>query len=293
LDEHRGAFSPTLWYIPKDTPEGSLWKETRLLQCWFPGYHANVGGGTTGEGKDDSDIDEITFAWMCDLVKPYLTFDREAIDLVIPSKTDLPPVKNHFTLVKRTMTEPKTKTKSPPARAATAPKASSSDKPTYAMGNLVDTFGLSWKAAGGSIIRLPGEIKPLGDRGIPMEGVETREFIHPCVAYRWLKKYGGAACPSLDPVKRGGWMYERVETRWEHEKGEGNKGFVWVKWNDLTKEKIVEIPQYIVPKYESDDGIGSLERLLMPEDYLKELDKVNFGVEGNGLAITAVAQEST
>jgi hypothetical protein len=230
---------------------------------------------------------------MCDLVKPYLTFDRDAINLIIPSKTEMPPVKDYFTLGKRTVTEPKGKPAKPtPAKKPTVVKAPDfwgpSEKPSYAMGKLADTFGLSWKAAGGSIVRKPGEIKPLGDEGLPMEDVETREFMHPCVAYRWLQKYGGAPCPSLAPVKTGGWVYDRVETRWEHQRGEGNKGFVWVKWNDLTEEQIVEIPQYIVPKYEADDGIGSLERLLMPEEYQNELDAVNFGVEGNGLAITAI-----
>jgi hypothetical protein len=278
LDEHRGAFQPTLWYIPKETPEGKLWKETRLLQCWFPGYHGNVGGGTTGEGKDDNDIDEITFAWMCDLVKPYLTFDRDAINLVIPSKTELPPL----TLGKRTMTGLKSKpTKPNPPKKQVTP----SEKPSYATGKLSDTFGLSWQAAGGSIVRKPGEIHPVGNDGAQMDGVETREFMHPCVAYRWLPKYGGMPCPSLAAVKTGGWVYNRVETRWEHQVGEGNKGFVWVKWNDITKTTIVEIPQYIIPKYEDDDGIGSLERLLIPKLFQKELDDVNFGVEGNGLAI--------
>jgi hypothetical protein len=49
----------------------------------------------------------------------------------------------------------------------------------------------------------------------------------------------------------------------------------------------VEIPQYIVPKYETEDGIGSLERVLMPESFQKELDDVNVEIEGNGLAIMA------
>lgn len=287
LDEHRGAFQPTLWYIPKETPEGKLWKETRLLQCWFPGYHANVGGGTTGEGKDDNDIDEITFAWMCDLVKPYLTFDRDAIELIFPSKTELPP----FTLGKRVDTGLKGKpTKPAPAKKQAPPKASdvlaASEKHSYATGKLADTFGLSWKAAGGSMVRKPGEIRPVGNDGALMEGVETREFMHPCVAYRWLPNYGGAPCPSLAPVKTGGWVHDRVETRWEHQERDGNKGFVWVKWDDVNKTPIVEIPQYIIPKYESDDGIGSLERMLMPKSFQKKLDDVNFGIEGNGLAIT-------
>jgi hypothetical protein len=230
---------------------------------------------------------------MCDLVKPYLTFDRDAINLIIPSKTEMPPVKGSFTLGKRTTTDPKGKSaKSTTVKTSTALKAPDAkapgEKPSYATGKLADTFGLSWKAAGGSIVRKPGEIEPLGDEEVPMEGVETREFMHPCVAYRCLEKYGGAPCPSLAPVKTGGWVYNRVETKWEHQRGEGNKGFIWVKLDELTGKKMVEIPQYIVPKYKAEDGIGSLERLLMPKEYQDDLDAVNFGVEGNGLAITAI-----
>ncbi|KAH9869062.1 hypothetical protein J1614_008139 [Plenodomus biglobosus] len=45
LDEHRKSFAPTLWSLPKNS-------KTNLIQCWFPGVHINIGGGS-GDGKKD------------------------------------------------------------------------------------------------------------------------------------------------------------------------------------------------------------------------------------------------
>ncbi|TLD27763.1 hypothetical protein E2P81_ATG11051 [Venturia nashicola] len=52
LDEHRSAFSPTLW----EKPKGNI---TNLKQVWFPGVHSNIGGGAADTGMSD-----ITLAWM-------------------------------------------------------------------------------------------------------------------------------------------------------------------------------------------------------------------------------------
>ncbi|PSR80000.1 hypothetical protein BD289DRAFT_79241 [Coniella lustricola] len=54
LDEPRAAFRPTLWERIHD-------HETNLKQVWFPGTHANVGGGYY-----DQQMADITLAWMCD-----------------------------------------------------------------------------------------------------------------------------------------------------------------------------------------------------------------------------------
>ena len=64
-----------MWYLPqgsKDSPK------TNLVQCWFPGYHSDV-GGTADRKKAEAEIDEIAFAWMCDQVGSYLTFDGQAL----------------------------------------------------------------------------------------------------------------------------------------------------------------------------------------------------------------------
>jgi uncharacterized protein (DUF2235 family) len=47
LDEKRYHFGPTLWYLKKDFIEEMKRKEkdvSVLKQCWFPGYHIDIGG---------------------------------------------------------------------------------------------------------------------------------------------------------------------------------------------------------------------------------------------------------
>jgi hypothetical protein len=97
LDERRKAFSPTLWYIPKDRPQAE--RTSNLLQVWFPGVHINIGGGSsdTAKGKGDAErkflcftflstvlktcveMANITFAWMVECVRPYLAFNETTI----------------------------------------------------------------------------------------------------------------------------------------------------------------------------------------------------------------------
>ncbi|KAI1267389.1 hypothetical protein F5Y18DRAFT_416040 [Xylariaceae sp. FL1019] len=56
LDETRGPFSPTLWERRPQEQDTS-----DLRQVWFPGSHANIGGGWPDQGVAD-----ITLAWMMD-----------------------------------------------------------------------------------------------------------------------------------------------------------------------------------------------------------------------------------
>jgi Uncharacterized alpha/beta hydrolase domain (DUF2235) len=71
LDEHRGAFSPAIWYL-----EPKFKDKVDLKQCWFPGFHGEVGGGVAGPlGRTYLAIEDITLAWMCDQVDGLLTFD--------------------------------------------------------------------------------------------------------------------------------------------------------------------------------------------------------------------------
>ncbi len=78
LDDHRGNFSPTLWYIP--TEQGNI-RRTQLKQCWFAGVHTDVGRGY----KDhvSGDIADITFAWMVDQCRHLLAFREEKVSKVL------------------------------------------------------------------------------------------------------------------------------------------------------------------------------------------------------------------
>lgn len=65
LDEQRSSFSPAVW----EKPEGN---RTTLRQVWFPGAHANVGGG-----YDDQQIANISLAWMMSQLEPFLDMRDE------------------------------------------------------------------------------------------------------------------------------------------------------------------------------------------------------------------------
>ena len=67
LDEHRAAFSPTLW-------EKMPGNKTRLRQVWFPGVHSNVGGG-----EPDQELANITLAWMVSQCRDFLDIDLDYV----------------------------------------------------------------------------------------------------------------------------------------------------------------------------------------------------------------------
>ena len=58
LDEPRFAFRPSLWEC---LPSSGSAIKTNLKQVWFPGSHANIGGGW-----HDQQLANITLAWMAD-----------------------------------------------------------------------------------------------------------------------------------------------------------------------------------------------------------------------------------
>ncbi|KAK0265693.1 hypothetical protein LTS09_000929 [Friedmanniomyces endolithicus] len=63
LDERRFSFQPTLWEKFEDN-------DSVLRQVWFPGAHANIGGG-----YDEQQIATITLAWMMAQCEPFLDFE--------------------------------------------------------------------------------------------------------------------------------------------------------------------------------------------------------------------------
>ncbi|WP_457594561.1 DUF2235 domain-containing protein [Hydrogenimonas sp.] len=72
IDEKRASFSPTLW---SDTE-----KRKRVKQVWFPGVHANVGGGYVDTGLSD-----IALKWMIEEAqKAGLAFREEMVKQIHP-----------------------------------------------------------------------------------------------------------------------------------------------------------------------------------------------------------------
>ena len=67
LDEQRASFEPALW-------EKRHNDVTNLIQVWFPGVHANVGGG-----YNDQELANITLAWMMAMLDPLLELNLNYI----------------------------------------------------------------------------------------------------------------------------------------------------------------------------------------------------------------------
>lgn len=70
LDEHRVPFEAAVWRKPKFKQF-----DTRTEQVWFPGAHADIGGGYIDEEKRESKypiaLDDITLDWMLKRVSAY------------------------------------------------------------------------------------------------------------------------------------------------------------------------------------------------------------------------------
>lgn len=79
IDERRGSFSPTLW-----DPESSR-KHPDVLELWFPGVHADVGGGYKETGLADGAL-----AWMMDEAAEHgLRYRTGAADGLSPDPGDV------------------------------------------------------------------------------------------------------------------------------------------------------------------------------------------------------------
>lgn len=79
IDEPRGPFSPSLWTRPRGAPAS---KHQLIEQVWFPGSHANIGGG-----YPDSALSDVALHWMADRV---MATTGAAFDLVQLAKTTSP-----------------------------------------------------------------------------------------------------------------------------------------------------------------------------------------------------------
>lgn len=178
LDECRGPFTPTLWYLPDDDEAAET---IDLRQCWFPGVHTNVGGG-----YPDQAIADLTLAWMVDLCRPFLDFDQRYIDMCVD--LDHQPWKIRS-------------------------KHRESDKDGFdrayqgwARGRQYDSYkrGQTWTW----LYRTPGAYgRPAG---------RTREVVHASVRERWTTRPAGQewrprALKGFEPKQRGDGTWEWVK----------------------------------------------------------------------------------
>lgn len=330
LDEHRNAFSPTLWYLHKlgnvtseqiqtqksmvdqqaqkwdnllqdaITLKGSgrasdedvnnaarklnetaraLNQETRkllkleddhkhqhhprtLTQVWFPGYHVNIGGGSDETLKNEGNMEEmsnITFSWMLDQIKPYLSLNEDSLSEEREER------EYHIsTIVENTVHDESLgswaqrkvaaiasafKLKQPPASSV----ESVDKRRSYGWGTgpLEDSF-TAFYYANGSARRRPGNYAPFDKEGNLLG--ESFEFIHPVVGFRekQIKDY--------TPIGRGV-KFDRRKVVDEN----GRPGYVY----DMGDARN-PLPEWRL------GGIDSYERLAITGkaayDYVDELD---------------------
>ena len=79
IDEPRGPFNPTLWTAK---PGAELPKGQIIEQVWFPGCHANVGGG-----YENCALSDIALLWMAERISQTTTL---ALDLGLLRQTTSP-----------------------------------------------------------------------------------------------------------------------------------------------------------------------------------------------------------
>lgn len=92
IDEHRWPFQASLWRQPQFKSV-----QTRTEQVWFPGAHADVGGGYTEEAKrkGGSYIEDIPLDWMIRRLKHYFS-DFPLPDFYIPSPSPHSSMEQHY-----------------------------------------------------------------------------------------------------------------------------------------------------------------------------------------------------
>jgi hypothetical protein len=257
IDETRGNFPPTLWYLDSSCLDKEGKPKVNLKQCWFPGYHADIGGQREKGDSDINSVDEIAFAWMCDQLFGHLQLSGTALQKYILFRigggSDLD-----------------TKNKKIRDLNATWSKIAWSD------GILDDTNGwtdlwwipslLSTRAA--SYKRVPGETPATEvvdgkKKDIPYQWFN--EEIHPSVFHR--KENCKGYIPA--PFKKG--------SGWDYVKAAPGKRAHWVKKKSNGTEVVLH--EYVIPqneKYQAGAGYdfwqGSLERTFTPKEVLAAQD---------------------
>ncbi|KAF5133203.1 hypothetical protein E5D57_003826 [Metarhizium anisopliae] len=255
LDESRGNFPPTLWHIDSTCmQEDGKTPKVNLKQCWFPGYHSDVGGHSQGS-VDTNSVDEIAFSWMCDQLFGLLQLSSTALQKYILLRIG----------------DSGIDTKNKNIRNLSAVWKAIS----WSNGELEDTnsFTSLWwlpslvSTAKPAYHRIPGETKAYEKIGSEKKSIPWRQFneeVHPSVIHRVKNRKGYMP----GPFSRG-WKY--VEST------NGARAY-WVKGSG---EDAIVLNEYLIPKLgEFDKSVGndhwqsSLERTFAPKDVVDKQDAV-------------------
>ncbi|KAF7542678.1 hypothetical protein G7Z17_g11371 [Cylindrodendrum hubeiense] len=197
LDETRPPFSPAIW---ERLPGNDL--KTDLRQVWFPGGHANCGGGWEDQG-----IANCTLAWMMDqLASVGIEFDAPSLDRVFQQN------KEYY------VASATSKGKKKGLNWAIDPiYASNSPIRPWGLGAISKVTSFMYKLSG-QTIRSPGLYKPTdpttkldADRFL----MDTNERIHSSVRIR-------LACKGLGLNDKGVWDCPALLKSWKVKRSQEN-----------------------------------------------------------------------
>ncbi|KAF2128261.1 hypothetical protein P153DRAFT_341764 [Dothidotthia symphoricarpi CBS 119687] len=254
LEEHRQPFSPTLWSLPPGS-------KTNLIQCWFPGVHINVGGGS-GDGlkpdsKGDLEVMSITtFFWMVDRCYPFLRFQVD------------PNIVSDYQNALNKLTEKSLKAKDAKGQAYGG----------WGIGPVVDSYAEeAYNKVIGSATRTPGHYflnkvddnpehkddpehknnlehkdKPEHKDSHEHTHQQTNEYMHPVVHHAWEKSQDmpkaleGFTRTSRGPGKGNDWIkiYEPAQP------GIIKRGWSYIRGTaapSKSEQDLVSIPEFVIP----------------------------------------------
>ncbi|KAF1836948.1 hypothetical protein BDW02DRAFT_577534 [Decorospora gaudefroyi] len=199
LDENRSSFSPAVW----EKPEGN---RTTLRQVWFPGAHANVGGG-----YDDMQIANITLAWMMSQLEPFLD------------------MRDEYLFEQEDLNEKYYKKTGQTIRPWSFGKIYSELKGAYALG--------------GSILRQPGQytaVDPNTGRATDRPLRQTNEYIHPSVRTRYRLEGPGIQDRGIYEARGLTESYKLCVDYGTNIQRAGDAEVYWkIKWRDSQAVKVL------------------------------------------------------
>ena len=74
LHEHRRNFLPVVWKYPKPADPKPADPKPVLKQCWFLGYHSDIGGG-----KKTETFAHLSLVWMMSQLEDFISFDIDRL----------------------------------------------------------------------------------------------------------------------------------------------------------------------------------------------------------------------
>ncbi|EAW15372.1 T6SS phospholipase effector Tle1-like catalytic domain-containing protein [Aspergillus clavatus NRRL 1] len=254
LDDRRAPFTPTLWSRPPGVT-------TKLFQCWFPGCHINIGGGSDDTEKGHGDLEamaNLSLVWMIDQVRHRtpLAFEDHALARFYHQYTG-----TLIDLSRRGFTKGSTQYSYPPIKKGGWNIFGRKDVPDekhitgyggWGLGYRPDSFSLTYYPAGPKT-RTPGQYTKANQQG------DTKEFIHPVVRYARSESYQTANTSGsplyYDPEALKGFNLE------QDAKGE----WCWRKFvRDGEHERLV-----VIREFRLWDDVDTADMLFNERDYMR------------------------